>query len=278
MGTEVALQFDNELYKQLGLIPEENSGGSWGGPPRLMINTTAEDEEDNPLPVGAYHIVGTDLYAKEIKFRITGRYFQYIKYDEDFKVVGWTQLIPSMNYEALDTDGGERCGRPIGDAFKELSDAEQETFRKYVPVFVHLFGVAYFPDGPEEGVFCDFRCRGGNITEVFKLFDTFDSRKFNPINYEVSLSTKKGKKGNNVYYNTVMDPIITKQPLDIVDIKDAVKETLDFVASENTNVLKKHKEALDTRSNGEKLVEESKVIEGTATTVVDAELDDEIPF
>lgn len=138
---------------------QEAPASEWKGFPRISIANGIPSSESGEavmdtagmpiLSAGAFHLNGTDIYAKSFKLRPLKYMFSYINYDAEFKVKAQSIYTPMGRgyYEPgiLDSAGGERCGRPDPIEMAKLSEDVQKAKRSMHPLYVTMFGLAYFP-------------------------------------------------------------------------------------------------------------------------------------
>jgi hypothetical protein len=251
------------------------------GIPRLKINSRAEDSLGNvivgkdgkPLGAGTFCIDGAEVYQKEIKFVPLMAYNQYTKLNSEFKLESASIYFDSWDAEPLDSTGGVRCGRPASKLLKNMDEATQKEWKKNVPLTLHMFGLAFFDGGPEEGIPVNFRVSGGKYAAASKAIQSVD--RMNTHYFKLSL--KRDSNGGTVFFNLIMEATgerVTPTPFMI----SANNNFKTYITESNNKIIEQHKAAAANRLTN------AAATDFMANIVSDVEytdtgyLDDEIPF
>jgi hypothetical protein len=142
---------------------------------KMIINVSPLDANGKSIKqhVGAFHILGTDLYAEEVQFRPLAVYNKLIKMVQSKNKEGgevWNYLNQTVffsNYgEVLyDEKGGIACGKVLGEARKKLSKDEAEANNKKAKSYLYLYGLVKFPNDKEWHL-VDFRVGGKRLMVI----------------------------------------------------------------------------------------------------------------
>lgn len=99
--------------------------------PLLKINRDVEDAKGRELPRGKFFLTGENpAYADTVTFRPLSDHFQYSRWDaEQKKFTCRSRQISDWKDEARDTCGTIRCGKPSGQDWESLSEAQKEKAR-----------------------------------------------------------------------------------------------------------------------------------------------------
>jgi len=250
------------------LKSEESSTSEYSGPPRLTINTKGKDDEGNKIPIGGWHIQGTDIYFDgPVYFRPVRKYNKLIRYSVDngkYSVAGQSIYypFPTPVKSILDSLGGYALGRTFSkNLSKEQIKAEQELAQCYLDIF----GFARF-DGEEEGHPVIYRVRGKKIMFMDEAFRAIPRGK-NFSEFEYKIVTDQADTG---YWTIEVTPEVST-PLPLTPILEYDKVVQDFVAEENRKVVAAFKQANDA------LVDDA-FIDANSTTIAVEDDDDDLPF
>ena len=253
------------------------------GIPRLKINSRAEDSLGNvivgtdgkPLGAGTFCVDGAEVFQKEIKFIPLLSYNQYTKLNSEFKLESATVYFDDWGTEPLDSTGGVRCGRPYAKVLKAMTEDTQKEWKKEVPLNLHMFGLAFFEGGPEEGIPVDFRVSGGKYAAASKALQSVD--RMNTHYFKLSL--KRDSNGGTVFFNLIMEATgerVTPTPY-IIGVNNSFKA---FIADANEKILEQHKAVAANRLVNASATDfmNSIVSDTDYTDITDPELNDEVPY
>lgn len=153
-----ALAITTEMdYATIAALTGQDMGSS-GGLPHLRANRAPQDENGNPLPLGAFSLQNADgvtVYAAEEKtqgkrtitvpkpiiFRPFVNAYQYSVYDNETKTTTNRSIIfTDHRQDAIDEKGGNKCGKITGKAKEGLSDAVKAV-QKNIKCHRLLFGL-----------------------------------------------------------------------------------------------------------------------------------------
>ena len=196
---------------------EDDSGSGSLILPKLAINRVGEDDDGNKLEVGTYTIYDTvseqKVYSKKsngnVLFRPFIRGYQYMEYSPDENnYPSQSVIFKSWKEEAIDTNGGLKCGKV---AFKELNTLtnEEAARQKNIKCYTLTYGLLnmHAVTGSGENVNieelpCLWRVTGMNFRPVNESIKGVKNRGKLIQNTNLILSTKRKKHGTNVYYMT----------------------------------------------------------------------------
>ena len=229
------------------------------------------DSKGKPIGGGHYNIEGTDLRAKNIRFRPLLITHQYIKYDKaaadkgEWKVECQSVYSDDQYGNVLDTAGGVRCGMPNYDKNKPLSPEAWKEINRLIKCYTHAFGIAYFPGEDEAGILVDLKVSGvgkGKIVNDLKAH--FKKAKLDYKLYEVELGTKANSNGQNKFFDITYNVLPVR--LDYLGIREAYAEVLDLVREKENFVMDKRMELVESqRRQASGNAEDDALIEGTYT-------------
>ena len=236
----------------------------------LTINRAAEDDDGNQLSSGVYSVYDSGIQAKvystkdvAIQFRPFINAYQYMEYDADNNNYPCSSVVfKSWKDEPIDTNGGVRCGKVIGKAKEQLTQAEidsQRNIKCYRLVYglVSMTGATATGDATTiDALPVLFRVTGSNFTPIGESLKSLKGRDSLMQNHLLNLTTKRKKAGSNVYYvsNVSVDTKeipFTKKDLEHMDMFNALIE------EENIRVSEKYQNA---HKNKERDVASAKVI------------------
>ena len=196
---------------------EDDSGSGSLILPKLAINRVGEDDDGNKLEVGTYTVYDTvseqKVYSKKgngnVLFRPFIRGYQYMEYSPDENnYPSQSVIFKSWKEEAIDTNGGLKCGKV---AFKELNTLtnEEAARQKNIKCYTLAYGLlnmhAVTGSGKSvniEELPCLWRVTGMNFRPVNESIKGIKNRGKLIQNTNLILSTKRKKHGTNVYYMT----------------------------------------------------------------------------
>ena len=237
---------------------------------RLTINRAAEDDDGNQLSSGVYTVYDSAIQAKvystkdtAIQFRPFINAYQYMEYDAENNNYPCSSVVfKSWKDEPIDTNGGVRCGKVIGKAKEQLTQAEidsQRNIKCYRLVYglVSMTGATATGDATTvDALPVLFRVTGSNFTPIGESLKSLKGRDSLMQNHLLNLTTNRKKAGSNVYYvssvsvDTKEIPF-TKKDLEHMDMFNALIE------EENIRVSEKYQNA---HKNKERDVASAKVI------------------
>lgn len=262
----------------------ESRSKKGSGIPRLRINSSAEDADGNiitdaagkPLGAGTFFVDGVDIYQKEILFVPVFQYSQYTKLTKEFKLECQTVYMDGWDTEPLDSNGGLRCGRPSSQALAQLPADEQAEWKKNVPASLHVFGLAFFDEGPKEGIPVDFRVSGGKFAVVSEALKSV--KEYRRYFFKLSLKRMTTSNGGNTYFELAMEK--TKDKVQVTPfLIDTANLFNTYVEEANARIIESHKEAVSEEALNETTKDfMDNIINSTEYTEVEPELNDEVPF
>jgi len=141
--------------------------------PFLKINYDQEDKQGRDVKRGTIYLEGQSeaVYAPKVNIHVMAQYYQYRQSDPStYKIVNKTVLMEDMRRgEPRDMLGGIRCGRPASKTMAELSQEDQDMWRKKVKATRILRGVCSY-----EGITADGDAKSV-VNEPFQLYITGSS-------------------------------------------------------------------------------------------------------
>lgn len=202
-ATAVKKSKEAEAYLAKKLRPEQEQLKSPTS--KLVINVSPVDKEGNDTTahIGKFHIEGTELYSKTIRFRpihVANKLIKMTKTknkdgSDRWNYINETVMFTNYSDPIYDAKGGFACGKLMGAARKELTEAEAKANNEKAKSFMFLFGLAQFP-GSKEWHFVDFRVGGRRIMECSLAFSSATIGKMHHISefiYDMNLkATSKG--------------------------------------------------------------------------------------
>lgn len=263
-STEIAVISPEEQAYLDSLRPAKASAPE--GPARLVINTDARNEDGKKLPIGAWHITGTDIYFDgEINFRPVRAINKLISYVEDdngkWQMRGESVYFTDYREEILDSLGGIALGRKFG---SKLSDEEKEANKKLASVYYDIFGFVDIGDGESRPVL--FRTRGGKMYKMGKAFESVPKGKeYSQYNFKLETLQEGAAK----YWTINVTPDLSKV-LPISPILAYDKEIGEYIKASNENVIRQFKQ------NAGRKVEDTLVEASTKHEIFTP--DDDLPF
>ena len=248
---------------------EKSSTGSFL--PKLSINRFPENDDGAEVPVGSYGVYVPELdsmaYGKPVTFRPFMNAYQYMKYDADKNEYSNRSIIfKSWKDEAIDIQGGVRCGKIPAKELANLSD-EERMKQKAIKCYRLVYGLVSFkgtlPGGADAEVTSLpvlWKVTGSNFKPVGEAIESLRRRGKVMFNHTLTLKSKKKKAGSNVFY--VSDISVDA---DEVQFSDKEKEVLlafqDTINTENEEIVELWRQAKKT--------------EPVSVQAVDAEFDDD---
>ena len=239
--------------------------------PKLAINRFPENDDGAEVPVGSYGVYVPELdsmaYGKPVTFRPFMNAYQYMKYDADKNEYSNRSIIfKSWKDEAIDIQGGVRCGKIPAKELANLSD-EERMKQKAIKCYRLVYGLVSFkgtlPGGADAEVTSLpvlWKVTGSNFKPVGDAIESLRRRGKVMFNHTLTLKSKKKKAGSNVFY--VSDISVDA---DEVQFSDKEKEILlafqDTINTENEEIVE--------------LWRQAKKAEPVSVQAVDAEFDDD---
>ena len=238
---------------------------------KLAINRFPENDDVAEVPVGSYGVYVPELdsmaYGKPVTFRPFMNAYQYMKYDADKNEYSNRSIIfKSWKDEAIDIQGGVRCGKIPAKELANLSD-EERMKQKAIKCYRLVYGLVSFkgtlPGGADAEVTSLpvlWKVTGSNFKPVGEAIESLRRRGKVMFNHTLTLKSKKKKAGSNVFY--VSDISVDA---DEVQFSDKEKEILlafqDTINTENEEIVE--------------LWRQAKKAEPVSVQAVDAEFDDD---
>ena len=239
--------------------------------PKLAINRFPENDDGAEVPVGSYGVYVPELdsmaYGKPVTFRPFMNAYQYMKYDADKNEYSNRSIIfKSWKDEAIDIQGGVRCGKIPAKELANLSD-EERMKQKAIKCYRLVYGLVSFkgtlPGGADAEVTSLpvlWKVTGSNFKPVGEAIESLRRRGKVMFNHTLTLKSKKKKAGSNVFY--VSDISVDA---DEVQFSDKEKEILlafqDTINTENEEIVE--------------LWRQAKKAEPVSVQAVEAEFDDD---
>tara|TARA_R110000744_G_scaffold368429_2_gene478315 strand:+ start:1 stop:855 length:855 start_codon:yes stop_codon:yes gene_type:complete len=257
-----------EIMRMTG--QDDGSIISTGTISRLTINRAAEDDDGNQLSSGVYTVYDSAIQAKvystkdtAIQFRPFINAYQYMEYDAENNNYPCSSVVfKSWKDEPIDTNGGVRCGKVIGKAKEQLTQAEIDSQRN-IKCYRLVYGLVSMTGSTAAGDVTTidalpvlFRVTGSNFTPIGESLKSLKGRDSLMQNHLLNLTTNRKKAGSTVYYvssvsvDTKEIPF-TKKDLEHMDMFNALIE------EENIRVSEKYQNA---HKNKERDVASAKVI------------------
>lgn len=212
--------------------------------PRLRVNNEATDDTDKPVPVGAFKVSLKDqptVYGKPASFRVFMNTYQYSQYINGEGYVNHSVIIKSFTEEALDMLGGVRCGKVTAKNFDYLS-AEDKVIQATIKCNRQVYGLVTLQEAADaDGNIVEvintpvmLRLSGGSFMAPKDALDSITKMKHQYFQHNLLMTTKREKKGSNVYYSLNITP----------DLKNMVEFTND-----NMDTFKMFQEVIDRENN-----------------------------
>ena len=239
--------------------------------PKLAINRFPENDDGAEVPVGSYGVYVPELdsmaYGKPVTFRPFMNAYQYMKYDAEKNEYSNRSIIfKSWKDEAIDIQGGVRCGKIPAKELANLSD-EERMKQKAIKCYRLVYGLVSFKGTLPGGAGAEvtdlpvlWKVTGSNFKPVGEAIESLRRRGKVMFNHTLTLKSKKKKAGSNVFY--VSDISVDA---DEVQFSDKEKEVLlafqDTINTENEEIVE--------------LWRQAKKAEPVSVQAVDAEFDDD---
>lgn len=235
-------------------VKEEDQGQAY--PFKLLTIVSdngfkADTEEAVDVPWGSFHVLGTNLHAKEIKFRPLMQRWKVVKRagpEDNYKPLGETIFFNDWSEERLDTFGGTSCGRKFGKERKELSEAQDKENRDAASLYLFVWGLATFGDNEPElvqwrmpgsgksmrwGDATDKRTIGTNMVEREFTIETVLPKE-DPL-----LTASDRKAANNNHPNIIVRPDMSTV-LPIEPVAEVGGKVLEWILDSNEAIKDKH--------------------------------------
>lgn len=186
--------------------------------PRMGINRSPDDDDGNEVPMGTYFFMLPNednkvFYAKTIKFRPFINTYRYEEWGpKENKWVNRTIYIKNLfNEDALDEKGGSKCGKVHRSKLDDLPDGEKARqsnikCKRYVFGLVSAAGVLQTGDEHTvENLPVVWKSGGINFIPVDEALKSLSKQKKRMIEYNFNLSTKRQKRGSNIFYEAILE-------------------------------------------------------------------------
>jgi len=239
--------------------------------PKLAINRFPENDDGAEVPVGSYGVYVPELdsmaYGKPVTFRPFMNAYQYMKYDAEKNEYSNRSIIfKSWKDEAIDIQGGVRCGKIPAKELANLSD-EERMKQKAIKCYRLVYGLVSFKGSLPGGTDAEvtnlpvlWKVTGSNFKPVGEAIESLRRRGKVMFNHTLTLKSKKKKAGSNVFYVSYISV-----DADEVQFSDKEKEILlafqDTINTENEEIVE--------------LWRQAKKAEPVSVQAVDAEFDDD---
>lgn len=269
-STAIAVITQEEQDYLDSLRPAKTSGPT--GPNRLEINTKSRDEEGKKLPIGAWHITGTDVYFDGvISFRPVRAASKLISYVEketnNWQLRGESIYFSDYRDEILDSTGGVALGRKFG---RQYSDEDKEASKKNASVYFDIFGLVDIGDGEQRPVM--FRTRGGKMfrmSEAFKSVPKGKEYSQYAFNIEALQEVDPATKKVSDYWTIKVVPDMS-QVLPISPILAYNAEVNEYIKATNESIIRQFKQNAGRKA-------EDVLVESVTAETAEA-FDDSLPF
>lgn len=235
--------------------------------PFLAMNIASEDDEGNEIPVKTFHLSGTKLYSKTIRFRplaFKNKLITMKQQGKDWKTLNET-IFYNVGEQPLDARGGIACGRLLGKAVPDhWNEAEVKVNKAKATFYGFLFGLVEFPG--EKPVLCNFRVPGGKAVQIGTVLRDLADNHEGFARYMLNLKLASNPKDKSSPH-----PILEIEPdmstvLPVSGIKDHLNSILEFVDTHNKRIRDSHASVKLARQETK---EDSALLD---------DLDDNIPF
>lgn len=252
MGTDIATldNFNDLTHDELMALSGQTKMPGQSIFPMLKINSAAEDDDGNTLPVGAYffhHPEHGNLYSKDVWFRPFINTYQYSIYDPDTnKYVARSIFFQDWREEIIDSIGTIACGKVKSKDRDQLTEAELEEQKK-IKCQRYMYGTVSFVGKTVKGEEIEvnsapvvWRTGGVNFNTIGDAVRDLTNNNQLLWNYNFVLATKREKKGGNVFYSVALD--VDKQnklPLTPDDI-ELLKQIRTHIDTENGTIEQEH--------------------------------------
>ena len=262
---------DNLSNEQIMSMIGQEKSSTGNFLPKLSINRFPENDDGAEVPVGSYGVYVPELdsmaYGKPVTFRPFMNAYQYMKYDAEKNEYSNRSIIfKSWKDEAIDIQGGIRCGKIPAKELANLSD-EERMKQKAIKCYRLVYGLVSFKGSLPGGTDAEvtnlpvlWKVTGSNFKPVGEAIESLRRRGKVMFNHTLTLKSKKKKAGSNVFY--VSDISVDS---DEVQFSDKEKEILlafqDTINTENEEIVE--------------LWRQAKKAEPVSVQAVEAEFDDD---
>lgn len=246
-----------EIMKAIGQDSGSNLAPSV---PRLGINRNPEDESGNRLPIGNYFVydssVGENIYGKPILFRPFHSAMQYMHFDpEQNEYVNRSVIFKSWKDEAIDLQGGVKCGKVLRKEMDDLTP-EQQAVQRQIRCYKLLYGLVTFEGKKANGETYSiknfpalWRVTGTGYRPVNEAVEKTKRSKRLMFTLDFTLDSNKQKKGSNVFYV----PTINVNYKSNLPMSDTDKETYshfqEIIQVENDEIISLWKDVKNKKAN-----------------------------
>ena len=252
---------NEEIMKAIG-----QDSGSEVGPsvPRLGINRNPEDDSGNRLPIGSFFLydssIGENVYGLPATFRPFISAMQYMHFDpEKNEYVNRSIIFRNWKDEAIDLQGGIKCGKVTRKAMEDLTP-EQQAIQRQIRCYRLLYGLVSFEGKKANGeshtlknVPALWRVTGTGFRPVQDAVEKTKRVKKLMFTLNFILKSKKNKKGSNVFYVPIIDVDSSVNIAMSEDDKATYNVFQDIIKAENeeiTSLWKTAKSKAPTASDG----------------------------
>lgn len=242
--------------------------------PYLSMNIASEDDDGNEIPVKTFHLSGTKLYSKTVRFRPYLYKNKLIAMKQDGK--NWKTTNETLFYsgkeQPLDARGGIACGRLLGKAIPESWGEEQKKINKAKATYYgFLFGTVEFPG--QEPVVCNLRVPAAKAFQVSNVMNDLDKAHGGYQKYMLNLKLISNPKDKSSPH-----PVLEIEPdlstvLTSSGTGDNVNKIREFIESHNKRIRDSHKTTKLARQGHES---DSALVDDVMED--DNDLNDTIPF
>jgi hypothetical protein len=220
--------------------------------------TDEVDGEVIDVPFGNFHICGTNLFDKEIKFRpilSLNKIMKRAGQEDKYKVIGETIYFTDWRGESrVDTLGTVDCGRLFGKAANSLPPELLALEKQKATLYTDVYGLATIKGS--EPVFVRFRVSKGKSVRWSNATDSKVIRS-NPHQREFTLKLVLPKddplltpQERGEARNTVVNLLVSADMSKLLPTSDVSREggmLLSWMGKHNDHIKEKHLEAM--RSN-----------------------------
>ena len=213
--------------------------------PRLTVNREPVDEDNKPLPMGAFTVTQNDIkvFGTKAIFRPFINAYQYSEYSPSTnKFVNRSLIIKSFREEALDEKGGLACGKV---PFKKLPELniEEQLRQKNIKCRRLIYGLLSLEDADINELPVLFKLAGGNFMAPNEALASIEKLKHQYFQHNLILKTKQQKKGSTIYYDVLITPVL-KESLQLTsDNMDTFRMFQESIDRENNWIAKQWREA-----------------------------------
>ena len=236
---------DEEIMVAIGQDKGSNVGPSV---PRLGINRSPEDDNGNRLPLGNYFVydasVGGNIYGIPVTFRPFLSQMQYMHFDsEKNEYVNRSVIFKNWQDEAIDLQGGTKCGKVFRKEIKDLSP-EQQAIQKQIRCYQLLYGLVSFDGKKANGESHSlknfpvvWRATGTGFRPIQDAVEKAKQSKKLLYKCSFALTSTKQKTGSNVYYVPNIDVNSNANLSMSKDDESTFTIFLEIIKSENDEIV-----------------------------------------